>query len=1166
MKVLIATPYFFPKIGGMENYAYYLAQRLQARDDFEVVVITSNHQEKKYVHEMIGELPVHRLPVWIKVSNTPINPLWYFKIRRIIAQEKPDIINVHAPVPFMADIVSAAAGNIPVVATYHAGSMLKGAWPVDAVIYVYEKIFLQLLFRRATCIVAVSKNFLEHAWSKRFQNKTVLIRPGVDTARFAPTPLPDKKTVMFVGRVEHSSSWKGQEELLQAMTLVVKNHPEVTLEIVGGGDAVAHYAARAHALGIANNVIMRGPQQGEALVDAYKRASVVVLPSTSEAEQSSVVLIEAMASGRPVIGTRIGGTPYIIDHEQNGLLVTPGDPSELAEAIERIVADNAYATALAEQAVLSAQQVDWDMQLQKYISLFSSLVESVESKKERREKESGRKKYKLETLAYITAWLGLFAVRALTSFDPFYILSLAGFGFLIVVPGFLTLKALRLTDIAYGARMGFVVGFSLLELTAVGLLGNTLLPYINVARPLSLPVIFCEVTLLVLLLSVWFAKRAQEYESRVDKQPLRERFTNLLLAAVPFGFVLMSVIGALRLNNGLDNTLTFLMLVGIGLYVPLLVLASHTKKLQTYVIPLALYSLSLALLLMTSLRGWHTTGHDVQVEMYVFELTHRAGIWLIEHFPDAYNACMSITVLPTMFATLLKIPAPYVFKVLYQVIFATAPVILYASFRKYASQSIALLAAFYFIAFPTFFGDMPMLNRQEIAFVFLALMVYVAFEERIAVRLRQWLFVALGFGMILSHYSTTYTVIALLLFLHIARPFIHMLSKQKWFERLFQNSALFASTDKPQFSIKVWMTVLLIAGSFFWTNIFTDTASGSVSRVIEQTLSAVLENTKQDARSASVNYSIFFWDKPDPDKAFDEYERNVVLLTRAKSPPETHYATTAYETDIHVADASAESLTILGTIAAFFGLDVPGLVYALRQVAAKLLQLLVIAGLAYAAFRSRHIARRIDLDFTILALASVCMVMLQVLLPVLSVEYGVLRAFQQSLMFLGLFIVVGSLCVAGNYKERVALVVGCIIAVLFFYTTSGVLAHVLLEPAQLHLSNTGTYYDIYYTHGSELSAAQWVDMHVPKHLQTKLQTDRSQLPALRTIEGVELWNGVHPGLIRRDAYVLLGYHTVHNRKSFVLWNSDIIMYTYPREFLDNNKDLVYSNGDVLIYK
>lgn len=373
--ITVVSSYFYPKIGGLENYAYNIAKKLNQSGNYRVNVITSNYESRGYKQDIIDGMTVHRLPTWGKVSNTPVNFLWYWWIRRIFKSDEPSIINVHSPVPFMADIAVLASNNKPVVLTYHSGSMLKNKWPIDIIIWLYEHTFLKLLFQKATYIVAYSPIFIERSL-KKFADKTNFIAPGVDLEQFKATQLSTtNKIVTFVGRIEKNSSWKGIQQLLEALVLVVAKYPEARLELVGEGDAVEYYSLQAKKLGISNNVVFCGPQIGEGLVDAYKRSSVLVLPSLTDSESFGIVLIEAMASGRPVIGSKIGGIPYVIDDEKNGLLVPPNKPDVLAEAITRILVDRALAKKFAEAGRMKVEkQYSWDTQVNKYKELFAKML------------------------------------------------------------------------------------------------------------------------------------------------------------------------------------------------------------------------------------------------------------------------------------------------------------------------------------------------------------------------------------------------------------------------------------------------------------------------------------------------------------------------------------------------------------------------------------------------------------------------------------------------------------------------------------------------------------------------------------------------------------------------------------------------------------------------
>ena len=157
-KVMFVTPYFPPKIGGAENYAYNIAKGLKKKYGWEVVVVTSNHEQPhKYKEETLDGMKVYRLPRWFKLSNTPINPMWYFMIKKIIKKENPDIINGHSPVPFIADVAARIAGKLPFILTYHAGSMKKDKLFQDSLIIPYEKIILKKTIRLSNKIICSSK-------------------------------------------------------------------------------------------------------------------------------------------------------------------------------------------------------------------------------------------------------------------------------------------------------------------------------------------------------------------------------------------------------------------------------------------------------------------------------------------------------------------------------------------------------------------------------------------------------------------------------------------------------------------------------------------------------------------------------------------------------------------------------------------------------------------------------------------------------------------------------------------------------------------------------------------------------------------------------------------------------------------------------------------------
>jgi len=120
MKLVVIIPYFFPRIGGLENYALKIIQGLIEKHKWEVTVITSNQNGKNDIRDKVGKIEVVRLGTSFRASNTPVGIDWGLKIRKLLIDIKPDLVNAHTPVPFISDvgIKEAKKLGIPTVLTY----------------------------------------------------------------------------------------------------------------------------------------------------------------------------------------------------------------------------------------------------------------------------------------------------------------------------------------------------------------------------------------------------------------------------------------------------------------------------------------------------------------------------------------------------------------------------------------------------------------------------------------------------------------------------------------------------------------------------------------------------------------------------------------------------------------------------------------------------------------------------------------------------------------------------------------------------------------------------------------------------------------------------------------------------------------------------------------
>ena len=234
-----------------------------------------------------------------------------------------------------------------------------------------------------------------------------------------------------------------------------------------------------------------------------------------------------------------------------------------------------------------------------------------------------------------------------------------------------------------------------------------------------------------------------------------------LLAFLSALCVPLAVMGANRLNNGAGSGLTLTMLFLAT--ITLVIMFARRNTLNAGTITAALYFIAIAMLLMTSLRGWYITGSDIQNEYVVFELTKSHGDWSISNAQNAYNACLSLTILPTMLSQLLRVDDPYIFKFWFQLLFALCPVFVYRISLRHTDRTIALIATIYFIAFPTYFTDMPFVNRQEIAYLFVGACILTATDPTLGYKAGRFRIAVFSLGIVLSHYSTAYVFLGTLI-------------------------------------------------------------------------------------------------------------------------------------------------------------------------------------------------------------------------------------------------------------------------------------------------------------------------------------------------------------------------------------------------------------------
>jgi glycosyltransferase involved in cell wall biosynthesis len=263
------------------------------------------------------------------------------EIRRIIRELNIDVVNVHG---YKADFYGWAAVKglgVPLVATCHAwqGRNLR--------LNIYAHVDHKLM-KSFDALVAVSESIA--SLMRRFgisENRIHMIGNGVDINRFRlpKTHSPncaaaEKITIGVVGRL---IPIKGMEYAIRAFRDVHSRFPNTSLAIIGGGPLLSKLQSLASQMGLSENVTFLGERHD--MPEVYASMDVFVLPSLDEG--TSMAILEAMAAGKPIVATDVGGTPLVVRHEQNGLLVQPKNVEALSTAILRLLEEPGLSMRLA---------------------------------------------------------------------------------------------------------------------------------------------------------------------------------------------------------------------------------------------------------------------------------------------------------------------------------------------------------------------------------------------------------------------------------------------------------------------------------------------------------------------------------------------------------------------------------------------------------------------------------------------------------------------------------------------------------------------------------------------------------------------------------------------------------------------------------------------------
>ena len=353
MKIALVSPYDYAFPGAVADHVRHLAAHLTGRGhDVRVIAPCSDPagvSDERFV-PMGRPVPI---PSGGSVARVSLSVWLAPKTRSLLRDEAFNVVHLHEPFSGVLPLTVLEMSETANVATFHSyqGTRL---W-TRATVSLAKR-----YFNRLQGCIAVSEPARDFI-SSHFPGGYEIIPNGIQVATYSNGALPyahlrdGMVNILFVGRLERR---KGLKYLLGAFARLKWSWPNIRLLVVGPGNLDDDSARMIGERNI-QDVLFTGAVSEEEKVRYYKTADIFCTPATGR-ESFGVVLLEAMAAGKPIVATEIEGYSSVITHGKEALLVPPKSEEGLADAIAALLKDPGLAGRLADNGRARAHEFNWD--------------------------------------------------------------------------------------------------------------------------------------------------------------------------------------------------------------------------------------------------------------------------------------------------------------------------------------------------------------------------------------------------------------------------------------------------------------------------------------------------------------------------------------------------------------------------------------------------------------------------------------------------------------------------------------------------------------------------------------------------------------------------------------------------------------------------------------
>jgi phosphatidylinositol alpha-mannosyltransferase len=375
MKIALVSPYDYFYPGGVNKHISHLATSFRhVGHDARIIAACSDEDTPVPGYVINVTSSVTPVPISGAVARITLSPRIYRRIKKILIREAFDVIHLHEPVmPVLPLTVLRHAPVTPhsiIVGTFHA-------YRESNLGYNYGKPILERCFKRLDGRIAVSEAARSYV-SNYYPGEYVIIPNGIDLNQFGshvpslPWRQDEQPTILFVGRLEPR---KGFKYLLHAFPYVRRAIPNARLIVVG---AYSREDKESYVMWVRQNnvrgVRFVGQVSEEDLPRYYRSCDVFCAPSTGF-ESFGIILLEAMASGVPIVASDITGYRQVLRHGEEGLLVEPENEQALAQALVVLLQDPHRRRQMGLRGRIRAAAYSWDKISRQVLHFYEEVCE-----------------------------------------------------------------------------------------------------------------------------------------------------------------------------------------------------------------------------------------------------------------------------------------------------------------------------------------------------------------------------------------------------------------------------------------------------------------------------------------------------------------------------------------------------------------------------------------------------------------------------------------------------------------------------------------------------------------------------------------------------------------------------------------------------------------------